>query len=518
MAMISFQNLKNSHAARNAAASYLAFASSAVCGLVSIPIAVSYLNKTQMGLWSIVFTIVGYLLWLDLGIGNATGRKIAAAILADDQREINRWWTLSIGVLALLGGVMFLASLFLSPFLTGLLNIPSEYTGDTLWLFLGMTAVSAVGMPFRAYPGLLIAQERFHWVPLVQALMPWLQLGCFWGLLSLGFGVRSYFPALAFSQATGWVIYVWKVHGKGFRIRIDFSGWTKSRFHELFSYSSSLAVIGIVESVLQSLPALLLARLGGLPLVPVYNLTNRGPGMLHSVAQRTTYAFFPNLQKLYVSGKIDLFGDKFRKVNQLGVWVGLIGAGGIIAGNRPLVCWLAKLDFYAGGWTNLWFACWMITFPFVNGISDLFQLAGKMGKTAGFAMLELPLGVALCWMGFHFGGMPGIAAAFALLPLLVRAPYSLYAGPRFCGFKTWSVCGNAVVALIVGLSLILIGGAWSASGSEATEAFDILGRTTYLPTFRELAVGIIAIALGSIQAIRCLLKIRNGVATPLPAL
>lgn len=507
--MTFLRRLTESRAARNAAASYLAFLSASVCGLISIPIAVSYLNKTQMGLWSIVYTLVSYLLWLDLGIGNATGRKIAAAIAAEDEVEVNRWWTLSIGMLALLGLLMLATALALSPFLTALLNIPTEYTGDALWLFLGMAAISAAGMPFRAYPGLLIAQERFHWVPLVQAMMPWLQLGTFWFLLHAGFGVRSYFPALAFSQASGWVIYLWKVHKHGLHVRVDFGGWTKRRFHELFSYSSSLAVTGIVESVLQSLPALLLARLGGLPLVPVYNVSNRGAGMIHSVAQRTTYAFFPNLQKLFVGGEHQLFGDKFQKVNQLGVWVGLMGAGGLLAGNRPLVCWLSKADFYAGTWTNVWFACWVMTFPFVNGISDLFQLSGRMGRTALFALLELPLGALLCWCGYHFGNLPGLAAAFAFLPLLIRGPYALYAGPRYCNFPSWTLCGNSVIALITGLTIIIVGGSWTALSQEPAQPIGILGRVTYLPAWREIIAGTLAVMVGAIQAARCLMKIKN---------
>lgn len=506
--MISLQRLRESRAARNAAASYLAFISSAVCGLVSIPIAVAYLNKTQMGLWSIVFTIVGYLLWLDLGIGNATGRKIAAAVADGDEVEVNRWWTLSIGMLALLGLLMFVIALALSPFLISLLNVPIEYTGDALWLFLGMAAVSAVGMPVRAYPGLLIAQERFHWVPLVQAMIPWLQLGAFWLLLHAGFGVRSYFPALGFSQVCGWTVFVWKVHSHGFPVRVDFGGWTKTRFRELFSFSSSLAVTGIVEAVLQSLPAMLLARLGGLPLVPVYNLSNRGPSMIHSVAHRTTYAFYPNLQKLFVANEHQRFADKFRKVNQLGVWVGVIGAGLVLAGNRPLVCWLAKSDFYAGSWTNVWFACWVMIFPFVNGIADLFQLAGRMGKTAFFAMLELPVGALFCWMGYHFACLPGLAAAFAFLPLLIRGPYSLYAGPRYCGLSTWNLCGNSMIALGTGLTMVALGGSWSASGQNSAQPFEFFNRITYLPTWREIIVGVLTVTVGAVQATRCLLKIR----------
>ena len=507
--MISLKRLQQSRAARNAAASYLAFVSTSLCGLISVPIAVAYLNKSEMGLWTIVFMVVGYLLWLDFGIGNASGRMIADAMANHDATEINRWWTLSIGVLSLLGLLMIVVALGLSPFLCGLLNIPAEQSGDALWLFLGTAIVSALGMPFRAYPGLLVAQERFHWVPLVQAMMPWTQLFTFWLLLHSGFGIRSYFPALMLSQVFGWGVWLWQVHGKGLHIKVDFSGWTKSRFHELFNYSGSLAVTGITGSLIQSLPALLLARLGGLPLVPVYNLSNRGPGMVDSLAQRTMHSFYPNLQKLYVTGERARFFGKFREVNQLSVWVSLIGSGAILAGNRSLICWLAKADFYAGHWTNVAFACAVVTMPFVAGISTLLQYSGRMGKAALFSAVELPIGIVTCWLGYRFAELPGLAASFALLPLLVRGPYALYVGPVHCGFTTWSLCGNAIVSLTCVLLVVICSGLWTGLSTQAPVPIEFMGRMTFLPTSREFTMGILLSITGATLATLHLRKIKN---------
>lgn len=507
--MIFLKRLQQSRAARNAVASYFAFVSTSVCGLVSIPIAVTYLNKAQMGLWTIIFTIVGYLMWLDLGIGNATGRKIAEAIAHDDQREINRWWTLSIGVLSLLGLLMMAVAGAICPFLVELLNIPADQSADAIWLFMGTAVVSAIGMPVRAYPGLLVAQERFHWVPLVQALIPWIQLVIFWALLHSGFGVRSYFPSLMISQLCGWLVFVWQVHHRALHVQVDFGGWSRSRFNELFSYSSSLAVSGIIGSVIQSLPALLLTRYGGLPLVPVYNLSNRGPGMLLTLSQRTTHSFYPNLQKLYVSGEKQRFKEKYREVNQLGVWVGLVGAGIILGCNRSLICWLAKADFFAGHWANVWFACAALTIPFVGGIANLLQYSGRMGKSALFAVVELPAGFLFCWAGFHYANLPGLAAAFALLPLLIRGPYSFFAGPRHCGLPAWELCGKAIVSMAISLALVFAAGFLIGDAPQSMTPVEIFGRNTTLPTKNEAALGLLIASLGTILAIRRLRRIRS---------
>lgn len=508
--MFTFKHLKGSRAARNAGASYLAFVSTSLCGLISVPIAVTYLDKPQMGLWTIVFVIVGYLMWLDMGVGAATGRKIADAMAKRDEVEINRWWTLSISVLSLLGIVMLIVSLGISPFLSALLRIPPELKADALWIFLGAAVISSLSMPFRAYPGLLLAQERFHWVPLVQSIIPWIQISVFWFMLHAGYGVRSYPVAFGISQVSGWAVWAWQIHRRGIPIKVDFSGWTKSRFHELFSFSGSLAVSGIMGSVLQSIPSMLLARLGGLALVPVYNLTNRGPSMISSLTQRTTHAFYPNIQKLYVAGERSRFRAKYREVNQLSVWVSLIGAGAILAGNRTLICWLATMDFYAGHWTNVWFACALMVLPFVNSLVNLLQYSGKMGKIALFSVLELLLGGILCWTGFRIYGLPGLAAVFAFLPLLARAPYALFRGARDCGFSPADLSLNAALALLASLSLIISSGWWIGTQTAEFVPLKILGRMTTWPTWREIIVGVIVACVGGILAARQLRRIRNA--------
>lgn len=74
---MTLKSLLQKPASKNAAASYLAFASSALWGLASIPLAVTYLKPEQIGLWAIVNALLGYLAWADLGIGPAIGRIMA---------------------------------------------------------------------------------------------------------------------------------------------------------------------------------------------------------------------------------------------------------------------------------------------------------------------------------------------------------------------------------------------------------------------------------------------------------
>ncbi len=507
--MFHFKRLMHSRAARNAGSSYFAFLSTAICGFISIPIAVKFLDKPQIGIWSIIYVLVGYLTWMDMGVGDAAGRKMADAIAKEDAVEINRWWTSSMVVLAIQGVLMLALALALSPFLVFFLNISGTLAADALWLFLGSAVLYAIGMPMRAYPGILLAQERFHWVPLVQGGTAAIQLGCFALFLHLGHGIRSYFWAMSISYSLAWIFYIYQVHRGRETFSWDMAGFEKSRLVSLFSYSGSIALNGIATSVLQSLPSMMLARMGGVAMVPQYNFSARGPSMVSSLTGRTSHAFYPNLQRLYVSGEKERFRAKYREVNLLTMAVSWIGAGAVLAGNRSLIEWLAGADFYAGVWTNAWLAASVIIIPLVSGFMNLLQVSGSMGKVAWLTSLQVFVGIGASWWAFKQFGLPGLAMVFALTPLILQAPYALFRGSRNCGFSPIKLVRVILFAGLAGVAIVLMGSWWISQETVQNLPISVLGRSTRLPIPVEWTCGFLLAIPGAVIAWNQLRRIKN---------
>jgi hypothetical protein len=144
------------------AASYLDFFSVAACGLLSIPIAVAYLSKAELGIWAIVNGLISYLVWLDLGLGTASARMIAPSIGERNQDEINRWWTLSRGIMVVLGLVGAGLCLLAIPLFFFVYDVPAELASDTRTLLLGAAAIIAVSIPLRGVSGLEDSRTNKH--------------------------------------------------------------------------------------------------------------------------------------------------------------------------------------------------------------------------------------------------------------------------------------------------------------------------------------------------------------------
>ena len=480
-----------------------------MCGLVSIPIAVKYLGKDEIGLWAVINSFVSYLLWMDFGVGEATGRKMADAIAHEDGSEINRWWTTSLTVLSIQGILMLLIGIAIAPWLGRFLRLDGRIAGDANFLFLGAVTVAALGMPMRAYPGILLAQERFHWIPFAQGLMPWVQLAVFAVQLRCGWGVRSYMLAVTASWLAGWLVLFIQAHRGRERFAFDASGLTRDRLTSLFHYSGSIALNGIVTSVMQSLPALMIARLGGVGTVPVYTFSSTGPGMLRTLTARTAHSFYPNLQRMYVTRETDRFATKYRAVNLLALGMSLVAAGAILAGNRFLVEWLADPDFFAGHSANGLLAISVIVLTLLASFTDLLQISGSMGRIAILSLLQLAAGVAFTWLGYQRAGLPGLIAAVSLTPLVFQGFYALLRGASYCRMSAWRL-GGSITLLAAGACGLVAAASWWLNGTTVdTETITLLHRTTRLPTVSEWTAGGGVAGLGLLLMVRQVLQLKR---------
>jgi O-antigen/teichoic acid export membrane protein len=502
-----WNRLRTSRASRTAAASYLAFFSTALWGLVTIPVAISFLNKEELGLWTVINAFLGYLIWMDLGVGGATGRMLADSVAKSDRDEINRWWTATRVVLICQGCVVAIIGLLLAPALILLLDVPPALEAEARWVLSYGAIITGLSFPMRGAPGLLMAQERFYWVPLVQAVTPWLNLIVFYLLLRAGWGLKAYVWALAASQAATWITYYLLIRFADDRPRFDRAGLERRRFGKLFAFSGNLTVIGLVDTMMLTLPALMIARLGSLSAVPIYNFSWKGPLLASGLVARTYQSFYPGLQRLYVSGERELFRHKHEQVGKITVGVSLIAAAGILGCNTSLVHLLTGGGFYIGAYGNLWFALAMVTVPISGYFRILMPISGNLGKNALVSVCKLPVALGLGVLLWGNYGLSGIAASFALAPLL-NGVYGYFRGTANCGFTRHKISSKIALQSIASAALIMIIGTLIANLPVTAPSMTFLEGRLLIPSWQNLALASLPFAAGFISCWKGLLGFR----------
>lgn len=490
-----FQRLKSSPAFRNAVASYFAFVSTALWGLLSIPIAVAYLNKSEIGLWAVVNTVIGYLVWMDLGIGAATGRLIADAVAADDHTEIDCWWTATRFILWIQGTLVIVLGCLLAPLAIRLFDLTGSHGRDALFLLIGGSIIIGLSFTVRGTTGLLTAQNRFHWIPLMQGTVPWLNLTAFFLCLQAGWGLRSYIVGLAASHLTIWILCRCFVAFGPYKPLWNKKGISRKRIGALFNLSGNMTIVGLSNSILQGLPNILLAKLGGLPSVPTYNFSSRGPMLGSSLVSRTFQSFFPSLLRLHVTGNKKAFKERHLAIGRVTLSVALCGGACVLALNPLIVQLLAGNEFFAGSMVNTWFAVSLITIPLAGLFQALLPISGSMGKAAPVSIGKLSLGVfgsILLWP--HFS-MTGLAAVFSILPV-VDLSYSYARGTKSCGFPKHGLSKELLFYGFISVLLTLCVGALSGDQHPSGSKFHMIGREILLPTLSDIALPLILLLFG----------------------
>ncbi|MBK1827806.1 oligosaccharide flippase family protein [Haloferula rosea] len=479
------KRLRHSKAGRNLGASMFAFISTSCFGLLSIPVAVHYLDKEEIGLWASVNAMVAYLMWMDLGVGNSTGRKIADAVVAKSPAQINIWWTATQIALWALGGLTVLVGVCLTPVFVHLFNVPGHLTDDALILFIGSILCTSLNFPLRGVPGLLTAQERFHWVPICQGIAPWMQLIVFFLMLRGGHGLVSYVYGTAAAQAFAFIYYRVLIATSPIRPRLDRAGVTKAHFKELFGFSLNVAVVGFKDTFLNTLPVLILARAAGLQTVPLYTFSSRLSGMLKSLAVRINHAFLPELINLHVAGRKELFQLKHRRSLILASAVAMAGAGLVMLGNRTVVTILAGPEYYAGDEVTAWFAVLVVVATIASTYQSLLQISGNMGKSIPFAVFNVVLVVVTASLGYRFFGMTGLAAVFALQPILYGI-YGLLRGARNCRYALSDFANAGMLAAVGAVVVVVIIGQFLDSSEPLGKAWQFFGKDLLLPSLSQV--------------------------------
>ena len=111
---------------------------------------------------------------------------------------------------------------------------------DAQWLYLSMLVVFSLKLMVGMYPGILTAQNRFHWVPLFQASSAWLRLLVLAVCLFSGLGIMAYVIVELLVVIFTYLYYKKVVGFDGVKFEWDSSGFCLQNYKKLFSYSGSL--------------------------------------------------------------------------------------------------------------------------------------------------------------------------------------------------------------------------------------------------------------------------------------
>ncbi len=128
-------NRRSARAKKNIAAMFFLKGVSAVCSLIIVPLTIDYVSKYEYGIWLTISSLVAWLSFFDLGIGNGMRNKVITAIAQGKHRLAKTYVSTSYGIIGLTVSAVWAIAVAASFFVdwSRVLNADASLSGELLW-------------------------------------------------------------------------------------------------------------------------------------------------------------------------------------------------------------------------------------------------------------------------------------------------------------------------------------------------------------------------------------------------
>jgi len=423
---------------RTVISSYAALAAGVVYALVSVPLALHYLSKTEFGLWAVMMQVAGYLTLIDLGMQSSVARHL---IDHKDHPQDGQYGsvivtgTLVLGVQAV---VIFLVGLFLSPLLAGILNIPGELRPQFVMLLRWQSGIAAFSFATRIFGQMIYAHQRNDLNSYALILGFAVNLAVLWLAFALGQGVYS----ILWSGGAGLLVKT-VLEGlicRSWRMFPPPGAWgapTMARFRELFHYGKDVFLVTLGTQLTNASQVMIVTRALGLEAAAVWAVCTRFFMFLGELIWRLFNYAEPVLSEMVVRGERENLRRRFRQIvmvsGAVGVWVAI----GLAVLNQPFVQLWTRGRLGWSPWNDVLLGGWLIVRTIVRCHTGLSAVTKQIGSLRWVVFAEGGVFVLLALLLVPRGGVPVMVAISILCALALTGSYATRRTARYLD-RAWS--------------------------------------------------------------------------------
>jgi O-antigen/teichoic acid export membrane protein len=417
-------DLRGRHLLNNTAINFLGLGIPYLVGFLAIPFVVRGLGPDRFGLLSILWIIIGYFGFVDLGLGRATTKYVAEFLGKNEKHRVPAyvgstvWMQLVLGVLGT--GILLAAVPWL---VEHALKIPLAYWSEAR----SSLRIIALSLPIvllsSSFRGILEAAQRFDLVNAVKVpgsilfyLIP------LFGVL-VGFRLPGIVFLLVLSRAAtlgAWMFFCFRIlpplrtppafDWGIIKTLLTFGGWV--------SLSSGLFAI------VTSLDRLLIGTLLGTVAVAYYSAPLEAINRLGIIPGSISLTVFPAFSSLDGKSEDRKIRSLYAKsVKYILLSIGLLSVLAFFYSGPFLGLWLGQ-DFAArSAWVFRILAAGFLISSLAGIPYNFLQGIGRADLAAKLQIVELVTYLALAWPMVRAWGIEGAAVALILKSALVTVLY-----------------------------------------------------------------------------------------------
>lgn len=322
---------RRKHLARALASGYAAMCANTLYTLASVPLALSYLTKTEFGLWALITQLSGYIALVDFGMAASLSR-----ILIDhkDRKGDGIYGsTIKTGWIVLIVQGIIAAALgsALSPLLGSALKIPTNLFATFTLLMAWQCLLLGFSFATKMFAHLLTAHQRYDITNYSQLALFACNFTVLWFCFHRGLGLFS----MVWAGVAGAVVSIAIAMFACSRLRLypPASAWGRVSwpiFRELFIFGSELFIQVLGWQLLSASQIVVVTRFLGLESAAVWSICTK----VFTLAQQVVFRLFDfsisAFSEMEVRGERHKLRERFHDVlclsGSIGVYAGIVVA------------------------------------------------------------------------------------------------------------------------------------------------------------------------------------------------
>lgn len=175
---------------RTSLSSYLRTIVRLVLGLVTFRMLYSGLGKADFGFWSLLWSVFGYGVLVDFGLGFAAQKRVAELTVTEDWEELSRVLSTIVTFFVGIGALVFGLGWLGADFLMGAFNIAPVDAAHYRDVFLIFIAGLGIGFPLGIFPEILRGMQKIGTVNHIITLALVANFALLAAALHFGWGLR----------------------------------------------------------------------------------------------------------------------------------------------------------------------------------------------------------------------------------------------------------------------------------------------------------------------------------------
>lgn len=441
--------------------SYVSIIVSTLVQLVYTPFLIRMLGQSEYGLYSLVYSIIGYLTVLDLGFGNAIvvyTAKYRAQKMYDKEKKLHGMFYVIFCIIGIVAGFFGLILYFnVENVFANTMTLKELNKAKIMMLILSLNLF--ITFAFNIYTSIITAYEKFTYQKLMSILNTLLKPLFIIPLLFLGYKSVTMCIVLTLINLIIMLSNYFYCKKK-LDVNINFLGFDKNVFKEILGYSFFIFLGVIVDKVNWSVDQFVLGAVSGTVAVSLYSVASQVNTLFIGLSTAVSGVMLPKMSKMiaknYSSSDITREFIKVGRIQYLIVF--LMVSGLTLFGKEFFIAWAGK-DYVISYYIAIILII-PLCIPLIQNLGISIMQAKNMHKFRSLLLLFIAIGNIILSIPLAklYGGVgSAIGTSISLIIgniIILNIYYQKRGGINV--IKFWKEIFKMTIPFVIPIAIILV--------------------------------------------------------------